>query len=39
MELEIRNITINLNDIPETGAVRNFAIEGDTGAEFIVTFY
>ena len=36
MELEIRNITINLNDIPETGAVRNFAIEGDTGAEFIV---
>ena len=36
MELEIKNFTINANDIPETGELRNFSIQGDKGAEFIM---
>jgi len=36
MSLEIKNFKINVNDIPETGALRNFSIEGDKGAEFIM---
>ena len=36
MSLEIKNFRINLNEIPETGALRNFSVEGDKGAEFIL---
>ena len=36
MELEIKNFTINANDIPETGELRNFSIQGNKGAEFIM---
>ena len=36
MSLEIKNFKINLNEIPETGALRNFSVEGDKGAEFIL---
>lgn len=36
MSLEIKNFKINLDEIPETGALRNFSVEGDKGAEFIL---
>ena len=32
----IENIKINLKDIPEVGALRNFSITGDTGASFLL---
>ena len=34
--LEIKNILINLDDIPQAGAIRNFTINGDAGAGFML---
>ena len=34
--LEIKNILINLDDIPQSGAIRNFTISGDAGAGFML---
>ena len=34
--LEIKNILINLDDIPQAGAIKNFTINGDAGAGFML---